>query len=309
LSCFFFIIRQGAEAIQAMGLISEIGSQAMDIAGALAGASASELAYYIGHHSGLGEDDVAGKAIAHAILGGAVAAIQGNSAAAGAAGTASGELAAKAIAGVLYPDVTDLSKLSEEQKQTVSTLATISAGMAGGLAGDSTSSAAAGAGAGKNAVENNSLSDDDEKIQLIHGNRPVKIFDLGLPGPKLIDDEGNPLNSGGGSGAAKGGKVSPTTKENLISSANKPINGQGMSAAARAWEKHAGREGGTFEPLKGNVAQKNESASKFVNDVLSNPGTVKTELSRGGVEYRLPSGQGIRYNADGSFSGFLDPRR
>jgi len=57
------------------------------------------------------------------------------------------------------------------------------------------------------------------------------------------------------------------------------------------------------------VAQKNEFASKFVNDILSNPGTVKTELSRGGVEYRLPSVQGIRYNADGSFSGFLEPRR
>lgn len=149
MSCFFFIIRQGAEAIQAM-----------DIAGALAGASASELAYYIGHHSGLGEDDVAGRAIAHAILGGAVAAIQGNSAAAGAAGAATGELAAKAIAGMLYPDVTDLSKLSEEQKQTVSALATISAGMAGGLAGDSTAAAATGAAAGKNAAENNALSAD-----------------------------------------------------------------------------------------------------------------------------------------------------
>lgn len=56
-----------------------------------------------------------------------------------------------------------------------------------------------------------------------------------------------------------------------------------MSVAARAWEKHAGREGGTFEPLKGNVAQKNESASKFVSYVLSNPGTVKTELSRGSL--------------------------
>ena len=88
-----------------------------------------------------------------------MAAIQGNSAAAGAAGAATGELAAKAIAGVLYPDVKDPSKLSEEQKQTVSALATISAGMAGGLAGDSTSSAAAGAGAGKNAVENNALSE------------------------------------------------------------------------------------------------------------------------------------------------------
>ena len=98
--------------------------------------------------------------MAHAILGGAVAAIQGNSAAAGAAGAATGELAAKAIAGVLYPDVKDPSKLSE--KQTVSALATISAGMAGGLAGDSTASAAAGAGAGKNAAENNLLSGTED---------------------------------------------------------------------------------------------------------------------------------------------------
>jgi len=148
-------------------------------------------------------------------------------------------------------------------------------------------------------VENNSLGDKDKL--------PVDIFDINPLKPNALDADGDPLKGGGG--AAKGGKVSPTTKDNLISSANKPINGQGMSAAVRAWEKHAGREGGTFEPLKGNVAQKNESASKFVSDVLSNPGTVKTVLSRGGVEYRLPSGQGIRYNADGSFSGFLEPRR
>lgn len=60
-----------------------------------------------------------------------------------------GELAANAIAGMLYPDVKDLSTLSEEQKQTVSALATISAGMAGGLAGDSTGSAVAGGWQGR----------------------------------------------------------------------------------------------------------------------------------------------------------------
>ncbi|NEG93316.1 VENN motif pre-toxin domain-containing protein [Leclercia adecarboxylata] len=137
-----------------------------NIAGALAGAAAPELAYRIGHQSGLSEDDVAARAIAHAILGGAVAAVQGNSAAAGAAGAATGELAAKAIAGVLYPDVTDLSKLNEEQKQTISTLATISAGMAGGLAGDSAGSAVAGGQAGKNAAENNSLSVDQNQDRI-----------------------------------------------------------------------------------------------------------------------------------------------
>lgn len=133
------------------------GLAGSDLTAALAGASAPELAYRIGHGMGI-DNNTAAKTIAHAILGGAVAALQGNSAAAGAAGAATGELAAKAIAGMLYPDVKDLSTLSEEQKQTVSALATISAGMAGGLAGDSTGSAVAGGQAGKNAAENNSLA-------------------------------------------------------------------------------------------------------------------------------------------------------
>ena len=130
-----------------------------DIAGALAGASAPELANLIGHGSGLSDGAAV---VAHAILGGAVAALQGNSAAAGAAGAAAGELAARAIAGMLYPGVTDLSTLTEAQKQMVSTLATISAGMAGGLAGDSTASAVAGAQGGKNAVENNLLGGNED---------------------------------------------------------------------------------------------------------------------------------------------------
>lgn len=133
------------------------GLAGSDLKAALAGASAPELAYRIGHGMGI-DNNTAAKTIAHAILGGAVAALQGNSAAAGAAGAATGELAAKAIAGMLYPDVKDLSTLSEEQKQTVSALATISAGMAGGLAGDSTGSAVAGGQGGKNAAENNSLA-------------------------------------------------------------------------------------------------------------------------------------------------------
>lgn len=48
--------------------------------------------------------------------------------------------------------------------------------------------------------------------------------------------------------------------------------------------------------------------NKFVNEVLNNTNTVKTDLSRGGVEYRLPDGRGIRYKYDGSFSGFLVPK-
>ncbi|HDW2395890.1 TPA: hemagglutinin repeat-containing protein [Enterobacter cloacae] len=185
-----------------------------DIAGALAGASAPELAHLLKSTEG----NPAVNTIAHAILGGAVAALQGNSAAAGAAGAATGELAAKAIAGMLYPDVKDLSKLSEEQKQTVSALATISAGMAGGLAGDSAASAAAGAQAGKNAVENNSLSKK--------GKLPVNIIDIN-PMLKIgIEDaNGDPLKGGGGIG-------------------NRPVNMSPKGAGRNGAFREAKRESG-----------------------------------------------------------------
>ena len=136
------------------------GLAGSDLKAALAGASAPELAYRIGHDMGI-DNNTAAKTIAHAILGGAVAALQGNNAAAGAAGAATGELAANAIAGMLYPGKA-VSDLSEEQKQTVSALATISAGMAGGLAGDSTASAMAGGQAGKNSSENNLLGGNED---------------------------------------------------------------------------------------------------------------------------------------------------
>ncbi|MXF33762.1 VENN motif pre-toxin domain-containing protein, partial [Escherichia coli] len=142
-----------------------------NIAGALAGASAPELANFIGHNAGINDNDAA-KAIAHAILGGAVAAMQGNNVAAGAAGAATGELAARAIAGMLYPGVKQ-SDLSEEQKQTISTLATVSAGLAGGLTGNSTASAAVGAQSGKNAVDNNYLS-VSEKTELEIAKQTLK---------------------------------------------------------------------------------------------------------------------------------------
>ena len=135
------------------------GLAGSDLKAALAGASAPELANYIGHGSGLSDEAAV---VAHAILGGAVAALQGNNAAAGAAGAATGELAANAIMASLYPGKT-AGELDESQKQTISTLATISAGMAGGLTGDSTGSAVAGGQAGKNATENNSLAGDQAR--------------------------------------------------------------------------------------------------------------------------------------------------
>jgi len=50
-----------------------------------------------------------------------------------------------------------LSDLTESQKQTVSALSQMAAGLAGGIASDSALGGGTGAGAGKNAVENNLL--------------------------------------------------------------------------------------------------------------------------------------------------------
>ena len=97
--------------------------------------------------------------------------------------------------------------------------------------------------------------------------------------------------------------------DQLFKNANRPYNDKGLSAAARAWEKHTFRPGGTFEPLFGGVSAKNETASSFLEELLTNPGTRRTQLPRGGVEFRNSAGQGVRFDSDGTLSGFLDPKK
>ena len=91
--------------------------------------------------------------IAHAVVGAVTSYASGNPALAGASGAVMGEY----IAQQMYPGV-KREDLSEEQRQTISALGTLAAGLAGGITGDSTGGAVAGAQAGKNAVENNFLS-------------------------------------------------------------------------------------------------------------------------------------------------------
>ncbi|WP_261372450.1 hemagglutinin repeat-containing protein [Yersinia aldovae] len=124
-----------------------------NMAQALAGASAPYLAEVIKKSTG---DNQAANLMAHAVLGAVTAHASGNSALAGAAGAATAELMAPTIIAAMG---WDKDNLSEDQKQTVSALATLAAGLAGGLTGDSTADTVAGAQTGKNAVENNALSD------------------------------------------------------------------------------------------------------------------------------------------------------
>ncbi|VEI20617.1 Filamentous hemagglutinin [Serratia plymuthica] len=108
--------------------------------------------------------DEASRAMAHAVVGAVVAQTSGNSAAAGAAGAVSGELMAQLVMSQLYPGKS-VSELTEDQKQTITTLGILAAGLAGGLAGGDTAGVVAGGQSGKNAVENNYLS-VSEKTEL-----------------------------------------------------------------------------------------------------------------------------------------------
>jgi len=121
--------------------------------------------------------------IAHAVVGAVTSYASGNPALAGASGAAMGEY----IAQQMYPGV-KREDLSEEQRQTISALGTLAAGLAGGVAGDSTGGAVAGAQAGKNALENNNL--------LLP--RPVLVPVPGLPlspGDKVVQDANNKIAS------------------------------------------------------------------------------------------------------------------
>lgn len=120
---------------------------------ALTGAAAPYLAEVIKQYA----PDEASRIMAHAIVAGVVAAAQGNSAVAGAAGAATTALMGEAIKKALYGDV-PVSQLSEDQKQTLVMLGSLAAGLAGGVAGGSTADAVAGAQAGQNELSNNMAS-------------------------------------------------------------------------------------------------------------------------------------------------------
>ncbi|HAW0792209.1 TPA: filamentous hemagglutinin, partial [Escherichia coli] len=131
-----------------------------NLSAALAGGAAPYLAEVVKTMTTdpvTGEVNKAANVAAHAVVNAALAVAQGNNALAGAAGAATGEVVGM-IATQMYGK--PVSELSEAEKQTVSTLATVAAGLAGGLVGDSGASAVAGAQSGKTTVENNFLTAD-----------------------------------------------------------------------------------------------------------------------------------------------------
>ncbi|OCG41482.1 hypothetical protein A9G25_06235 [Gilliamella sp. Bif1-4] len=125
-----------------------------DMVGAAAGALAPKIATIIKQQT---EGNTLANTVSHAILGAVVAELQGNSALVGGLGAVASERGAEVIAGILYPDK-DIKNLSQEEKQQISALSQLATGLAIAAAGGDIQDINTGVAAGKNAVENNLLS-------------------------------------------------------------------------------------------------------------------------------------------------------
>ncbi|MCH9406303.1 hemagglutinin repeat-containing protein [Pantoea agglomerans] len=174
-------------------------------AGNLGAAAAGGMAPYIANKikqatskvvDGQEQTNVLANTMAHAVAGAVLAQLAGNNATAGAAGAAGGELMARAILSSMYPGK-QASELTQEQKQVVSALGQLAAQLSAGVTSGSVEGGIQGAVAGKNAVENNTLGNDEEELQREHGNRPVKIISIKPAQAGIVDDEGSIRSVGG----------------------------------------------------------------------------------------------------------------
>ena len=144
-------VQKAAQAVT--GLLQGLAGD--NLAGALANVSSPYLATLIKQQ--VGEENKAANAMAHAVLGAVVAELNNQSVAAGGLGAGGGELSAHVILNTLFPGK-KVSDLSEKEKQQVSALSQLAAGLAGGLTTGDMAGAVTAAQAGKNAVENNAVA-------------------------------------------------------------------------------------------------------------------------------------------------------
>lgn len=102
----------------------------------------------------------------------------------------------------------------------------------------------------------------------------------------------------------------PPAKEILLQSCFQPYNKE-ISIAARAWEKHVGRnKNSIFGEIKGNTIQKKEKVENLIQYIISHKTwwNIFYHYKHNLVyEIRVENGQGLRWTSDGKqFIGFLE---
>ena len=103
--------------------------------------------------------------------------------------------------------------------------------------------------------------------------------------------------------------------DSLYDATQVPSGKQTFTRSGHSLQEHANRQGdiwgqylpdGTLNPTNYNAR-----ASELVYEVLNTPGTTRryytNKFGQNFLEYFSPDGRGLRFNADGSFVGFINP--
>ncbi|MEM4409783.1 MAG: hypothetical protein QXI19_13685 [Candidatus Caldarchaeum sp.] len=125
----------------------------------------------------------------------------------------------------------------------------------------------------------------------------------------LTRGRGGGVRQGLAQGGKKAGRRAEHSLEDLAKAAQQPDRG-GLTKAGRASAKHGNRPGSKYPRPQGNPNQINQRAQEVVEDILTDPTSVKTvrhhALYGWVTEVRTVDGRGVRFDMNGNFMGFLN---
>ncbi|MGQ7273395.1 RHS repeat-associated core domain-containing protein [Marinobacter sp. V034] len=82
-----------------------------------------------------------------------------------------------------------------------------------------------------------------------------------------------------------------------------------LTKAGRAGQKHGDRAGSAFPPATGSSADKNRQGQGILDGIVNSPDRTDRPNRHGGVDvHQSPDGRGARFDQNGKFTGFLEPR-
>jgi len=121
----------------------------------------------------------------------------------------------------------------------------------------------------------------------------------------------NAIDKGTGSGAEKPAASAPRpltdAEKKALGEAGKAPDKGGRTKAGRAAEKHGSRPGSVFPPTSGNPEAINDQGQGTLEGILGEEGSTVEVDDNGRTTVTAPDGRGVRFNPDGSMSGFREP--
>jgi RHS repeat-associated protein len=111
-------------------------------------------------------------------------------------------------------------------------------------------------------------------------------------------------------GMVVGGRAAGGAARTLdeLSNAARAADRNDLTKAGRSLQKHSDRTGAAFEASSKKASDLNRQGQDVVDDILTNPGSVRRPNRLGGEDMIAPDGRGVRYNSDGTFRSFLEPK-